>query len=346
MSSSAPLLGFALGAVACGRKLVRGKNTMQASRRDVLSAAVLWSSSAKAASAAGAPTAPEVVRNLWGNGLTSEEDLGKWVAAFSDDCVYEDLYFEDPARGHKQLKKTLRQKLLPQGSRLVLDHISDGRMSCGFTWHIQEDGVGTGQRGLCFVRLNDKGEVAYVRDVGEPLFKAGELTEKLLQALTKDQPRQVQPPPTAPQTPRTASGIVRYLYGDVQQSGGDAVRFFADDAVYEDMNYDVPFIGQKEVEGFLQRFQGIEGVTFVLEEVSDGDKAVGFTYHIDVAGQPGAVKGITYYEVNEKGKVVYVRDVPESPTKPPPIQQVARLLRPGLRRLQPATPLPGDIGAA
>ena len=105
------------------------------------------------------------------------------------------------------------------------------------------------------------------------LFKAGVLTEQLLQALTKDQPKKLRAASSTTQTPTTAPGIVKYLYGDVQESGGDAVRFYADDVVYEDMNYDTPFVGKTAVEGFLNRFQDIEGVTFVLEEVSDGEKA-------------------------------------------------------------------------
>lgn len=46
---------------------------------------------------------------------------------------------------------------------------------------------------------------------------------------------------------------VKYLYGDVQKAGGDAVRFYADDVVYEDMNYETPFVGKSAVEGFLKR---------------------------------------------------------------------------------------------
>ncbi|CAE7942501.1 unnamed protein product [Symbiodinium sp. KB8] len=245
------------------------------------------------------------------------QDLDAWVAAFAADCVYEDLYYAQPATG-----RLLQEKLLPKGARMILDHVSDGRSSCGFTWHIQQEGVGTGQRGLCFLRLNSSGEVAYVRELGEPLFKAGVLTEQLLQALTKDQPKKLRAASSTTQTPTTAPGIVKYLYGDVQESGGDAVRFYADDVVYEDMNYDTPFVGKTAVEGFLNRFQDIEGVTFVLEEVSDGEKAVGFTYHIDVAGQPRGIRGVTFYEIDDKGKVKYVRDVPESATKPPPVQQV------------------------
>lgn len=286
-----------------------------------------------------------MVRSLWGKGLTRGE-ISRWLESMSPDCIYEDLYYSDPVIGRTAVAKLLEDKLLPSGSQLVVDRISDGRQSCGFTWHIQQDGVGTGQRGAVFVRLSDQGLVQYVREVGEPLFKAGVLTEQLLKALTKDQVPAERPKPAAEEvqeTPRTASSIVRLLYGQVQKTGGDAVRFFADNVVYEDMNYETPFVGKPAVADFLGRFQDIQGVTFNLQEVSDGDQAVGFTYTINIAGQPRGIKGITFYEVDREGKVCYVRDIPESASKPPPVQLIARLLRPGLHRLQASPPLPGDV---
>ena len=257
------------------RRRHAAQSLLLAKRRDLLGTGLLWKLAPEAATAkpTKASAAPEVVQRLWAGGLSTGEDLDAWVAAFSADCVYEDLYYEKPANGRSELRNLLQEKLLPKESRVILDHISDGRSSCGFTWHIEQEGVGTGLRGLCFLRLNSSGEVSYVREVGEPLFKAGVLTEQLLQALTKDQPKKVGSKSTAPQqTPRTAGSIVKYLYGDVQQSGGDAVRFYAEDVVYEDMNYEIPFVGKAAVEGFLKRFQDIDGVNFVLEEVSDGDK--------------------------------------------------------------------------
>ena len=52
------------------------------------------------------------------------------------------------------------------------------------------------------------------------------------------------------------------------------------------------------------------------------------------------------FQVNEAGNVCYVRDVPESASKPPPVQQIARALRPGLRKLQTAVPFPATVNAA
>lgn len=114
--------------------------------------------------------APEVVRELWGKGLRIGEDLSSWSTFLAEDCIYEDLYYQEPARGKEEVLKLIRQKLLPSNSELILESISDGNRSCGFTWRIEEKGVGIGQRGLCFVRLNSAGQVAYVRDLGEPLY--------------------------------------------------------------------------------------------------------------------------------------------------------------------------------
>ena len=213
-----------------------------------------------AAWAAAPPPAPQVVRKLWGQGLSEGEDLEKWREALAEDCVprrtedgqfredshteprcssiftcevYEDLYYSEAAKGKEAVLSLLKEKLLPKGARLVLDSISDGRSSCGFAWHVQGDAIGL--RGLCYLRLNAVGQVAYVRDLGEPVFKAGELTEKLLEALTKDQAPTKERVALSgpPKTPRRAGDIVRYLYGDVQKAGGDAIRFYADDVVYE-----------------------------------------------------------------------------------------------------------------
>lgn len=51
-------------------------------------------------------------------------------------------------------------------------------------------------------------------------------------------------------------------------------------------------------------------------------------------------RSVDFIQVNKAGKVCYVRDIPESAMKPPPVQRLARLLRPKLRRLQAAPETP------
>ena len=57
---------------------------------------------------------------------------------------------------------------------IVLDRIADGGNSSGFTWHLKVPNVqGIGLRGTTFLSLNGYGEVDYVREVVEPLYKPG-----------------------------------------------------------------------------------------------------------------------------------------------------------------------------
>jgi hypothetical protein len=51
---------------------------------------------------------------------------------------------------------------------------------------------------------------------------------------------------------------------------GEALRYFSEDIVYEDMNFPQPFVGKPAVAAFLEEFD-IPGLTFVPDRISDGD---------------------------------------------------------------------------
>ena len=55
------------------------------------------------------------------------------------------------------------------------------------------------------------------------------------------------------------------------------------------------------------------------------------------APEGSAIKGISFYEVNESGMVIYVRDVPESGLKPPPLGKLGRQFRPSVGTFQPVS---------
>ena len=59
---------------------------------------------------------------------------------------------------------------------------------------------------------------------------------------------------------------------------------------------------------FVQAFD-IPGVEFVPLKVSEGEKGCCFTWKVVVNGQDGP-NGISFYEVDEQGKVQFVRDIP------------------------------------
>ena len=242
---------------------------------------------------------------------------------------------------------------LAAGSKLVAERLANGRAAAGFTWHRarqlndnDDDGL-IGLRGTTFVEVNDDGRVCYVREIAEPIVKPGSATADLLKAVAKAAPET--PPGDLPpaRIPTSASDLVAYLWLELQGSAGfrgEALRFFSDDVVYEDMNFPEPFVGKNSVAAFLEEFD-IPGLTFVPDRISDGNEACCFTWEVDL-GVEGAsrVKGISFYECEKTAKeasggvrVTYVRDIPESVMKPPPMQVLAAVIDPALRVFSPVS---------
>jgi hypothetical protein len=109
------------------------------------------------------------------------------------------------------------------------------------------------------------------------------------------------------------------------------------------------------VSSFLEEFD-IPGLTFVPDRISDGEDSCCFTWEVDLGVEGAArVKGISFYECESffgtievrdedgnvsrvKGdevRVTYVRDIPESTLKPPPLQVLAGLVKPDIRTFKP-----------
>lgn len=163
--------------------------------------------------------------------------------AFADVCasniVYEDCYEPQPSVGKTAVTGLIFNKVSQRKGRgeVRIDRISDGDQACGFAWTWTSGGE-EGLRGTTFLELNDAGEIQYVREIPEPIFKPGDLTKDLLEAVTAGaEPRP--PPEYEKKSPNVANELARYLFEDVQ--GGDideAMRFFASDIIYRDFNYE------------------------------------------------------------------------------------------------------------
>ena len=97
--------------------------------------------------------------------------------------------------------------------------------------------------------------------------------------------------------------VVRHLWQNIDLTNSEkALEFFHEDVVYEDLIYSKPFVGKEEVKGFLQssRDNAPEGLQFVLDDVSDGENACGFTWHLEleINGQTRNItKGISFYRL-------------------------------------------------
>ena len=299
------------------------------------------------------PNAGALVARLWGEDVDgtiigySPEAI---VAACADDVVWEDLCAPEPHEGRAAVFAALSARAAADasaGARVVVERRSDGTHAAGFTWHRAEtnggDDASRGLRGTTFVELDAEGRVRYVRECAEPILKPGGATAGLLKAVA--QPPSTPPGPlAAPRAPSNASDLVSYLWREVQGTSGfreEALRNFSESIVYEDLNFDAPFVGKTATAAFLEEFD-IPGLAFVPDRISDGDRACCFTWEVDLGVEGAArVKGISYYECegvgepsgSEEGsvRVTYVRDIPEPTMKPPPLQALAAAVNPATR---------------
>lgn len=218
-----------------------------------------------------------------------------------------------------------------QKGHVRIDKISDGRKACGFAW-TWISGDEEGLRGTTFVELNDAGEIQYVREIPEPLFKPGDLTLELLKAVTEGASAKTLPEFTPRKTlPRDANDVVKYLFNEVQ--GRDvnlAMELFSEDIVYRDFNYKDLMKGKTEVRKFIEDFS-FPGIEFRAQKFDDGVLSTCFTWEVVLMDAPDTIKGLSFYELDPETRLIrYVRDVPESAIKPPILGKMARDLRPGL----------------
>ena len=254
---------------------------------------------------------------------------------FADSCatnvIYEDCYHPQPFVGRRNVQQYLMDKVDTRKSKgeIRLDKISDGTRACGFAW-TYTCGEEEGLRGTTFVELNEQGEIQYVREIPEPIFKPGDLTIELLKAVTKGTEKIVLPDYT-PRSPEDANDIVKYLFKEVQGRDTEiAMDFFSDDIVYRDFNYEEALKGKDEVRKFIEDFS-FPGIEFRAQRFDDGVLSTCFTWEVVLMDAPDTIKGISFYELDPvDGRIVYVRDVPESAIKPPILGKIARQLRPGL----------------
>lgn len=279
--------------------------------------------------------ARELVRGLIEDEKCFSSESGSM--AFGDvcsvNCIYEDCYEPNAFVGKQAVTNHILSKAKQRSGKgdVRIDRISDGSSACGFAWTwVTADGKEEGLRGTTFVELNEAGEIQYVREIPEPLYKPGDLTLELLKGVTKD--AVAKPPPAyESKTPQSANEVAKYLFCEVQ--GGDideSMRLFSDDIIYRDFNYDEVLRGKGEVRKFIEDFS-FPGIEFKPDRFDDGVLSTCFTWDVCLDGQEDSIKGMSFYEIDPESRLIsYVRDVPESAIKPPPLGGLARTVRPGL----------------
>jgi len=269
-------------------------------------------------------------------------DAAQVAGACSSSVKWIDMGLDEAVSGPAAVENLLKERY-PEGSRLVMERVSDGLGSSGgFSWRREAEGVeGTGLRGVTYVELDKAGRIEFVQEGYEPIFKLDkglEVIFKLAGALV-DVPEK---PPTNFEraTPTDAAGIARYLWQVAYPGGADtkeALRFFADEIVYEDFNYREPFVGLEAVRAYINLLPSFPNVEFVAERISEGERCCCLTWKVVVNGEDGPA-GISINEVNSDGKIAFARDIPAP--KPAPLGKLAGSLRPRLRTFTPRSPAP------
>ena len=123
----------------------------------------------------------------------------------------------------------------------------------------------------------------------------------------------------------SAEEVVRGMYDAINKRDvSKALTFIDDDIVYEDFNFQEPFRGKENVKKlFEESCTGIPNdLDFIIERStssspSSSSLTFGCTWHVEIAGEPFPnARGASFYEISkESGKLIYARDVVESPMK-------------------------------
>ena len=262
-----------------------------------------------------------------------------------------DVVFDDISRGLKiEGREALYAKLAADdvaddacGARLVVERLAGGASMAGFTFHRSNEANERGARGTCAVEVNDEGLITKITRATEPILKPAGATARLLKAVAKA-PENAAPKTRASDSePTSASEIVKYLWVDVQGCDDfkeQALKNFSDDIVYEDVNFELPFVGKAQVNEFLDEFD-IPGLTFTPLSISDGEDACVFTWEVDLGTESATkVRGVSFYEARA-GKISYIRDIPGSASAPV-LADVAGAFNPALRVFKP-TPSEAEL---
>jgi hypothetical protein len=272
--------------------------------------------------------------------------INKFMQICSENIEWENTNDAESYKGKSAVNDMLlkRAKSFPSSTSLIIDSITDGKSkTMGMMWYLADKALsGKGLRGITYFELNDENEIIYVREVSEPLYKPGSLVAGLLKAVAEKAVKQnpllaVKKPSPELKVPTSASDLVTYLWKEV--NGCDdknmALNLFDDNILYEDFNFAKPFVGKEEVRGFLNEFD-IPGITFIPEKISAGKTACSFTWRVEIAGVDKATRGISFYKTNKEGsKVIFIRDIAEPAIKPAPLQELAAIFNPSIRRFKP-----------
>jgi len=249
------------------------------------------------------------------------------------------MFTENPFYESDEASKEGRQRVydywLENRPLRTIDRIDDAQTSVGCTWE-QADG----RKGVSYAEFNEEGRISYMREVIQPpAFRFGSNSWKSMapaydfmgwisdMANGNSDYIYTEDPNLKPQTPmrclmapqsRRAPDVVRYLWEEawlqkiegVSAAVNSVMAEYSEDAVFEDLSgSDDTFAkGKEEVRRYMaETLEAAPGnLRWVLDDVTDGEKACVALWHCEFGVQTKP-RGVTYYELNDEGKVSYAR---------------------------------------
>ncbi|EFN53111.1 hypothetical protein CHLNCDRAFT_9491, partial [Chlorella variabilis] len=106
---------------------------------------------------------------------------------------------------------------------------------------------------------------------------------------------------------------------------GAVLELIAEDCVYEDLIYQDPFVGRAAIAAYFRKIEALvpPDIKFCVEDITEGDpRRCGVRWHVEIADDSGRAtefpfsRGVSFYEVNDLGQIVFARDIVEPAIKP------------------------------
>ena len=100
-----------------------------------------------------------------------------------------------------------------------------------------------------------------------------------------------------------------------------AITYFSDDIIFNDAQYDKPFIGKNEVKNYLQECaDSLTGWSFIIDDYAEdiNGRKVGLKWHVSDSSNiplPFPNKGISFLKFNENGLITECNDMVEPTVK-------------------------------
>ncbi|KAL4437246.1 hypothetical protein ABPG75_004385 [Micractinium tetrahymenae] len=105
----------------------------------------------------------------------------------------------------------------------------------------------------------------------------------------------------------------------------DVLSLMAPDVIYQDLIYEDPFVGREALAAYFKKIETLvpKDIKFCVEDITEGDpRRCGVRWHVEIADESGTSvqfpfsRGVSFYETNNQGQIVFARDIVEPAIKP------------------------------